>query len=134
MKKIIVILMSLGLLFTASACTKKTDIQKNEKKKEEQTSNVYIENQTVDNISFENFAITKDTVSNNYILYFNVKNKTTNPINVGKVTVTLYSEETALFSLDVDVDKTLVKDESADVIEYLDTIPSGIDKVEYKLG
>ena len=39
-----------------------------------------------------------------------------------------------MFSLDVDVNKTLVKDESTDVIEYLDTIPSGIDKVEYKLG
>ncbi|MBR1717729.1 MAG: hypothetical protein IJ715_00500 [Bacilli bacterium] len=135
MKKIVTILVSLFLLFSLTGCGKDTKTNKtNNNKKNEQSSNIFLQdkvvNTVVGDLSFENFAITKDS-TNNYVIFFNIANRGDKSINVKKVKVILYSEGVTVLSLDVDVNKTLTTDEEFDVSENIDVELKDIDQVEY---
>ena len=128
MKKILVLLV--GVILLATGCQSKKDNSKVDNKKNEQSSNITLDNQTVNDLSFENFAITKDS-SNLYVIYFNITNKTDKSVELKKVNVKLYSEGATVLTLPLDINKTLEKDESIDVAENIDVELKDIDKVEY---
>ena len=134
MKKVVIILTSLALLLMSCGCGTKSTTKKTEKKetkKNEQSSNIFLSNQTIGDLSFKNFAITKDTMTNNYVIFFNIVNNGVAEYNISKIKMTLYSDDVEVLSLDIDVDKKLKKGETVDVVENIDVALKDIDKVEY---
>ena len=128
MKKIVVLLISVILL--TSGCESKKNNSKVDNKKNEQSSNITLDDQIVNDLSFENFAITKDS-SNLYVIYFNITNKTDKSVELKNLDVKLYSEGATVLTLPIDINKTLEKDETIDVAENIDVKLKDIDKVEY---
>ena len=128
MRKIVVLLISVILL--TSGCESKKNNSKVDNKKNEQSSNITLDDQIVNDLSFENFAITKDS-SNLYVIYFNITNKTDKSVELKNLDVKLYSEGATVLTLPIDINKTLEKDETIDVAENIDVKLKDIDKVEY---
>lgn len=132
MKKTIYILISLTLIIILTGCGKKTDNSKKQNKIIKQNNNITLKDQVINNLKFENFAITKDN-SGVYIVFFTIANETDKDINVSSVNVKLYSEGAVVLTLKEDINKTLFSNESVDILENVDVSLKDIDKVEYIL-
>lgn len=132
MKKTIYILISLTLIIILTGCGKKTDNSKKQNKIIKQNTNITLKDQVINNLKFENFAITKDN-SGVYIVFFTIANETDKDINVSSVNVKLYSEGAVVLTLKEDINKTLFSNESVDILENVDVSLKDIDKVEYIL-
>lgn len=107
--------------------SKKKD--ENESKADENQA-VILDDQTVNELTFENFNIVTD--SNNIThIYFEITNNTENNISINKVVVTLYSNNEQVLSLPIFISKNFEYKETLTVQKNVDVKLSNIDKVEY---
>lgn len=132
MKKIIYVLISLTMIIILTGCGNKTNNSKKQDKIIKQNTNIALKDQVINNLKFENFAITKDN-HGVYIVFFSITNESDRDINVGSVDVKLYSEGAVVLTLKEDINKTLSSNESIDILENIDVSLKDIDKVEYTL-
>ena len=116
MKKFLTSLLCLTVIFTLTGCGKNTTKKESTKKDVEKEENVYVEDQEINNLTFEHFTIVKDSEDIS-ILYFDVTNNTESAINVGTVKFTLYAEGAEVLTMSEAFDYILRKLESFDLTE-----------------
>lgn len=140
MKKLLLIMLSLMTAFslTGCGCTKGknnngTNNGKNGKAVETENDNngsVTFADQTVKGLTFEHFAITKDSAEVS-VLFFDITNNTEKDIYVGKVKYTLYDDGTEILSLTEPINATIKAGQSKSVIENYDVDLTRVDEVKY---
>ena len=136
MKKITIILTSLVLLFTLTGCGKKSDdtknAQKNNNTKNEQSTNVTFEKQTIGDVTFDSFAVTKDS-NGVQVIFFSIVNETDKEVEVKTVNIKLLSGGATVLTLKEEINSTLNPGDTIDISENIDVALDNVDKVEYTL-
>ncbi len=136
MKKITIILTSLVLLFTLTGCGKKSDdtknVQKNNNTKNEQSTNVTFEKQTIGDVTFDSFAVTKDS-NGVQVIFFSIVNETDKEVEVKTVNIKLLSGGATVLTLKEEINSTLNPGDTIDISENIDVALDNVDKVEYTL-
>ena len=137
MKKLLVSFICLTILFSLTGCGNNTQKKDNDsgtnKTDQPETSTngaITLESQVVGGLTFEHFAITKDS-NDISILYFDISNKTDNSIDVGNVTFTLYDDGYEILSLKENINETIEPGQSKPVIGNFDIDMSNVDEVKY---
>ena len=133
MKKIFTLLICflVALSFTGCGCSKKDTKEKNKKEKEvNENQTVILEDQTIDNVSFESFNVVTNDNNQTYI-DFDVANNTDSAITVNKVRFTLYVKDEKLLSVVENINMTLEPGESYRILEPSDVKLYNVDRVEY---
>ena len=132
MKKFLMGLMCIGLLFTLTGCfdSNTKNSSKETVEQEEDNNAVTFDDQVIGDLTFEHFAIVQDS-DNISIVYFDITNNTENSIDVGNIKFTLYTSGVEVTSLTENINKTLQPGESTSVVENYDVDLSNIDSVEY---
>ncbi|MBP3765569.1 MAG: hypothetical protein J6G98_00115 [Bacilli bacterium] len=135
MKKVTIILTSLVLLFTLTGCGKKSDDTKNTKNnntKNEQSTNVTFEKQTIGDVTFDSFAVTKDS-NGVQVIFFSIVNETDKEVEVKTVNIKLLSGGATVLTLKEEINSTLNPGDTIDISENIDVALDNVDKVEYTL-
>ena len=137
MKKLLMSLVCLLMVFTLVGCgTNNSNKKGNEKiatetdTETETNESVTLEPQVVNDLTFEHFAITKDS-DDISIVYFDITNKTNKDIDVKSVTFTLYDNDDELLSLKVDINETIEAGATKTVTENFDISMPNVDGVKY---
>ncbi len=130
MKKFLTSLLCLTVIFTLTGCGKNTTKKESTKKDVEKEENVYVEDQEINNLTFEHFTIVKDSEDIS-ILYFDVTNNTESAINVGTVKFTLYAEGAEVLTMSEAINEEIAPGDSRAVTENFDVDLTKVDKVEY---
>lgn len=124
MKKII---FGLIIMLTLTGCGEK---EVTEKPVDKDNQAIVIEDQIINELSFESFNITKDSDNVTHI-YFEIVNNTENNIEINKVTYKLYEKEIEKLLLESNVSGPIQPGDSRVINVKLDIDLSNIDKVEY---
>ena len=137
MKKFLIGLVCGVFLFTSTGCfgnKTKTDTneEQNEETQEDSNSSVTFDDQVIGDLTFEHFAIVKDS-DNISIVYFDITNNTESSVDVGNIRFTLYTSGIEVTSLVESINKTLKPGETTSVIENYDVDLSNIESVEYTI-
>ena len=130
MKKFLTGLLCLTVIFTLTGCGKNNTKKETIKKDKEKAENVYVEDQQINNLTFEHFTIVKDS-NDISILYFDITNNTESSIYVGKVTFTLYIEGAEALTMSETVNEEITPGASKTITENFDSDLTRVDKVEY---
>ena len=130
MKKFLTGLLCLTVIFTLTGCGKNNTKKETIKKDKEKAENVYVEDQQINNLTFEHFAIVKDS-NDISILYFDITNNTESSIYVGKVKFTLYIEGAEALTMSETVNEEITPGASKTITENFDSDLTRVDKVEY---
>ena len=130
MKKFIISLLCITTIFTLTGCGKSNTKEDNKISKKENTENVFLKDQKVNDLTFEHFAIVKDNAEVS-VLYFDITNNTEKSIDVKTVKFTLYTEGAEILSITEDINETIAPGESKAVTENFDVDLKNVDKVEY---
>lgn len=131
MKKILMSLLCLMMVVTLTACGKKNTDNKQTTKEEDTLATTAFDDQTVEDLTFENFAIVPD--GDNQVVFFTITNNTNSDIFVKTFTFTLYSKKATVLSLPEYINKTIAAGESIDVTETFDINLSNVDEVKYEV-
>lgn len=127
MKKILLSLLCITTLISLTGC--------NSEKKEEETSKGevqagFIEDQQIDNLSFESFNVVLDDNNISHI-YFEVINNGTEANNASKVTFKLYKDSTNLLTLTKSLNGPIEANDLRIIESSVDIDLSDVNKVEY---
>lgn len=114
-------------LATGCGCSKKNS---EEEKKEEKKQSVILDDQIVNDLSFESFAIVTDSDNVTHI-YFEVINNTENAISFNSLSITLYEGKNKVLSMPVAGYNLIEAGESIEIRQNLDLELYDVDKVEY---
>ena len=135
MKKLLMSFVCLLMIFILVGCgnkTNTTDKKNNTNTTTETDTNesVALDSQVVNGLTFEHFAITKDS-SDISIVYFDITNKTKESIDVNSVTFTLYDDGIEVVSLKENINETIEPGDSKSIMENFDISMPNIDEVKY---
>lgn len=130
MKKILFSLLCAMTLISLTACDSRKDKDKEEPKSEEKDQAIIIDDQQIDNLSFENFNVVLDDNNVSHI-YFEVVNNGTETSNVFKVTFILYKDDTQLLTLTKSLNGPIEANDMRTIEVSIDVDLSKMNKVEY---
>ena len=138
MRKLFLSLLCLCMMITLVGCGKNTSKNNSNNKKNndiQQTDTevneaVALDSQVVNGLTFDHFAITKDS-NNLSVVYFDITNKTDSSINVGSVTFILYEKGSEVLKLKERINTTLEPGQSKSVVENFDISMPNVDEVKY---
>ena len=131
MKKIALYFTCFILLFTLTGCGEKK--QQEEKPKKEENQAIVIEDQTVNNLSFESFNIVLDEQNVSHI-YFEVVNNGEVSNNASNVTFTLYQDNVNVLSLTKSLNGPIDSGDVRKINAAIDVDLSKVNKVEYSIS
>lgn len=132
MKKILMSLLCLMMVVTLTACGKKnTDNKQTTKEEEDTLATTSFDDQTVEDLIFENFTIVPD--GDNQVVFFTITNNTNSDIYVKTVNLTLYSEKATVLSMPEYINKVIASGESIDITETYEVNLSNVDEVKYEV-
>ena len=119
-----------------TGCGKKSDdtknAQKNNNTKNEQSTNVTFEKQTIGDVTFDSFAVTKDS-NGVQVIFFSIVNETDKEVEVKTVNIKLLSGGATVLTLKEEINSTLNPGDTIDISENIDVALDNVDKVEYTL-
>lgn len=131
MKKIALYFTCFILLFTLTGCGEKK--QQEEKPKKEENQAIVIEDQTVNDLSFESFNIVIDEQNVSHI-YFEVVNNGEVSNNASNVTFTLYQDNVNVLSLTKSLNGPIDSGDVREINAAIDVDLSKVNKVEYSIS
>lgn len=127
-KNILIITLAGVLLFTG--CGEK---EKENKKEVIKDQTVILEDQTIEDISFEAFNIVKDDDTNTSNIYFEIINNSGEDKYINNVNFTLYENGIEKVKLTRNLSNTIEVGGTAEIRVSVDVDLGKIDKVEYNL-